>query len=154
MARHSLTFADLELRHAGAETHADQVYRVLGRLVDWAALEARAATWRQPGTSKGRPRVPATVQLRIVALQAIWEISPPRCRQLLVDSYAARRFCQVQGVAAVPAVSSLNNYRRFLASHQLATMVPDAIAAALAADGRFLRVGRYRPPRILAGAAS
>jgi IS5 family transposase len=119
----------------------------LDRSVDWIAI-ARALEEHFPKPGRGRQPVPLAAMIRICALAWVFSANERQIEDLLIDSPAACRFCQLaDSQGRPPDAETIANFRRRLEQLGLDGRIPNAIEKDLAARGVVLTRGEVREPR-------
>src|SRR3979411_2753859 len=151
-----LSFASLDFAAKKKRTKRDVFLAEMSAVVPWAVLEGLIEPhYPKLGPQGGRRLFPLSTMVRIYCLQQWYSLSDPGAEEALYDIQSMRAFTGLElGRGAIPAETTILNFRHLLERHDLTKAIFAAVAEHLEARGEMLRGGTIVDATLIAASPS
>ncbi len=122
----------------------------IGRVIDWAPLEALACGLRSEG---GRPPYPGGKMIRAIYLQRLYGLSDKGLEEALLDRLSFRRFCGIELDEATPDETTIFRFRADAAQSGVLRACFEEVNRQLDAKGLILRKGTLMDATLIGSAS-
>lgn len=136
-----ISFTDLEYDNRKRITKKEEFLNIMESIIPWDEWVAIIKPYYPKG-ERGRPPIQIETILRMYLLQVWFNLSDEGCEDAIYDSYAMRKFLQINFVDnTVPDATTLLKFRHLLEKHQINKLYFEAINRTLEKAGILMRGG-------------
>ena len=135
------TFTDMEYSFRRKKTRREEFLESMDEIIPWDEWVSVIEPYYPPG-KRGRPPIGIEKMLRMYLLQIWFNLSDPATEDAIYDSYAMRKFTEIDFMTeAVPDETTLCKFRHLLEKNDLNKLFFDAINRVMVQTGHMMKGG-------------
>ena len=135
------TFTDMEYSLRRKKTRREEFLETMDEIIPWDEWVSVIEPYYPQG-KRGRPPMGIEKMLRMYLLQIWFNLSDPATADAIYDSYAMRKFTEIDFMAeAVPDETTLCKFRHLLEKNELNKLFFDAINRVMVQTGHMMKGG-------------
>lgn len=135
------TFTDMEYSFRRKKTRREEFLEIMDEIIPWDEWVSVIEPYYPQG-KRGRPPIGIEKRLRMYLLQIWFNLSDPATEDAIYDSYAMRKFTEIDFMTeAVPDETTLCKFRHLLEKNELNKLFFDAINRVMVQTGHMMKGG-------------
>ena len=135
------TFTDMEYSFRRKKTRREEFLEIMDEIIPWDEWVSVIEPYYPQG-KRGRPPMGIEKMLRMYLLQIWFNLSDPATEDAIYDSYAMRKFTEIDFMTeAVPDETTLCKFRHLLEKNELNKLFFDAIKRVMVQTGHMMKGG-------------
>ena len=135
------TFTDMEYSFRRKKTRREEFLEIMDEIIPWDEWVSVIEPYYPQG-KRGRPPIGIEKMLRMYLLQIWFNLSDPATEDAIYDSYAMRKFTEIDFMTeAVPDETTLCKFRHLLEKNDLNKLFFDAINRVMVQTGHMMKGG-------------
>ena len=135
------TFTDMEYSLRRKKTRREEFLETMDEIIPWDEWVSVIEPYYPQG-KRGRPPIGIEKMLRMYLLQIWFNLSDPATEDAIYDSYAMRKFTEIDFMTeAVPDETTLCKFRHLLEKNELNKLFFDAINRVMVQTGHMMKGG-------------
>ena len=135
------TFTDMEYSFRRKKTRREEFLEIMDEIIPWDEWVSVIEPYYPQG-KRGRPPMGIEKMLRMYLLQIWFNLSDPATEDAIYDSYAMRKFTEIDFMTeAVPDETTLCKFRHLLEKNELNKLFFDAINRVMVQTGHMMKGG-------------
>ena len=135
------TFTDMEYSFRRKKTRREEFLEIMDEIIPWDEWVSVIEPYYPQG-KRGRPPIGIEKMLRMYLLQIWFNLSDPATEDAIYDSYAMRKFTEIDFMTeAVPDETTLCKFRHLLEKNELNKLFFDAINRVMVQTGHMMKGG-------------
>ena len=135
------TFTDMEYSFRRKKTRREEFLEIMDEIIPWDEWVSVIEPYYPQG-KRGRPPIGIEKLLRMYLLQIWFNLSDPATEDAIYDSYAMRKFTEIDFMTeAVPDETTLCKFRHLLEKNDLNKLFFDAINRVMVQTGHMMKGG-------------
>lgn len=135
------TFTDTEYSFRRKKTRREEFLEIMDEIIPWDEWVSVIEPYYPQG-KRGRPPMGIEKMLRMYLLQIWFNLSDPATEDAIYDSYAMRKFTEIDFMTeAVPDETTLCKFRHLLEKNELNKLFFDAIKRVMVQTGHMMKGG-------------
>lgn len=135
------TFTDMEYSLRRKKTRREEFLETMDEIIPWDEWVSVIEPYYPQG-KRGRPPMGIEKMLRMYLLQIWFNLSDPATADAIYDSYAMRKFTEIDFMTeAVPDETTLCKFRHLLEKNELNKLLFDAINRVMVQTGHMMKGG-------------
>ena len=135
------TFTDMEYSFRRKKTRREEFLESMDEIIPWDEWVSVIEPYYPQG-KRGRPPIGIEKMLRMYLLQIWFNLSDPATEDAIYDSYAMRKFTEIDFMTeAVPDETTLCKFRHLLEKNDLNKLFFDAINRVMVQTGHMMKGG-------------
>ena len=135
------TFTDMEYSFRRKKTRREEFLEIMDEIIPWDEWVSVIEPYYPQG-KRGRPPIGIEKMLRMYLLQIWFNLSDPATADAIYDSYAMRKFTEIDFMTeAVPDETTLCKFRHLLEKNELNKLFFDAINRVMVQTGHMMKGG-------------
>ena len=135
------TFTDMEYSFRRKKTRREEFLEIMDEIIPWDEWVSVIEPYYPQG-KRGRPPIGIEKMLRMYLLQIRFNLSDPATEDAIYDSYAMRKFTEIDFMTeAVPDETTLCKFRHLLEKNDLNKLFFDAINRVMVQTGHMMKGG-------------
>ena len=135
------TFTDMEYSFRRKKTRREEFLETMDEIIPWDEWVSVIEPYYPQG-KRGRPPIGIEKMLRMYLLQIWFNLSDPATEDAIYDSYAMRKFTEIDFMTeAVPDETTLCKFRHLLEKNELNKLFFDAINRVMVQTGHMMKGG-------------
>lgn len=135
------TFTDMEYSFRRKKTRREEFLESMDEIIPWDEWVSVIEPYYPQG-KRGRPPIGIEKMLRMYLLQIWFNLSDPATEDAIYDSYAMRKFTEIDFMTeAVPDETTLCKFRHLLEKNELNKLFFDAINRVMVQTGHMMKGG-------------
>ena len=135
------TFTDMEYSFRRKKTRREEFLEIMDEIIPWDEWVSVIEPYYPQG-KRGRPPIGIEKMLRMYLLQIWFNLSDPATEDAIYDSYAMRKFTEIDFMTeAVPDETTLCKFRHLLEKNELNKLFFGAINRVMVQTGHMMKGG-------------
>ena len=148
------TFTDMEYSFRRKKTRREEFLEIMDEIIPWDEWVSVIEPYYPQG-KRGRPPMGIEKMLRMYLLQIWFNLSDPATEDAIYDSYAMRKFTEIDFMTeAVPDETTLCKFRHLLEKNELNKLFFDAINRVMVQTGHMMKGGTIVDATIINASSS
>ena len=148
------TFTDMEYSFRRKKTRREEFLEIMDEIIPWDEWVSVIEPYYPQG-KRGRPPIGIEKMLRMYLLQIWFNLSDPATEDAIYDSYAMRKFTEIDFMTeAVPDETTLCKFRHLLEKNELNKLFFDAINRVMVQTGHMMKGGTIVDATIINASSS